>query len=49
MEGIDNAIVGNPQEVPILDGSGKIFVDSIKKVGLKFSDVPIKIIKLRIW
>ena len=45
--GIDNAIVElNSQEAPILDGSGKIFVDSIKKVGLKFSDQPIKIIKI---
>ena len=45
--GIDNAIVElDSQEVPILDGSAKVFVDSIKKVGLKFSDQPIKIIKI---
>ena len=45
--GIDNAIIElDSQEVPILDGSAKVFVDSIKKVGLKFSDQPIKIIKI---
>ena len=45
--GIDNAIIElDSQEVPILDGSAKVYVDSIKKVGLKFSDQPIKIIKI---
>ena len=45
--GIDNAIIElDSQEVPILDGSAKVFVDSIKKAGLKFSDQPIKIIKI---
>ena len=45
--GIDNAIIElDSQEVPILDGSAKVFVDSIKKVGLKFSDQPIKIFKI---
>ena len=45
--GIDNAIIElDSQEIPILDGSAKVFVDSIKKVGLKFSDQPIKIIKI---
>ena len=45
--GIDNAIIEiNSQEVPILDGSAKIFIDQIKNVGLKFSDQPIKIIKI---
>ncbi len=45
--GIDNAVVElNSQEVPIMDGSAKVFVDSIKEVGLKFSDQPIKIIKI---
>ena len=34
--GIDNAIIElDSQEVPILDGSAKVYVDSIKKVGLK--------------
>ena len=33
--GIDNAIIEiDSQEVPILDGSAKIFVESIKNVGL---------------
>ena len=46
--GIDNAIIElDSQEVPILDGSAKLFVDEINKVGLKFSDQPIKIIKLK--
>ncbi len=45
--GIDNALVEiNSQEVPILDGSAKEFVDGIKNVGLAFSDQPIKIIKI---
>ncbi len=45
--GVDNAIIEiNSQEVPILDGSAKIFVDSIYNVGLKFSDQPIKVIKI---
>ena len=45
--GIDNAIVEvDSQEVPILDGSAKDFVDLLKQTGLKTSDVPIKIIKI---
>tara|TARA_E500000178_G_C16995193_1_gene742798 strand:+ start:478 stop:1398 length:921 start_codon:yes stop_codon:yes gene_type:complete len=45
--GIDNAIIEiNNQEVPILDGSAKIFVKEILKVGLKISNVPIKVIKI---
>jgi len=45
--GIDNAEIDiNAQEVPILDGSAKIFVDKILEVGIKDSDVPIKIIKI---
>ena len=45
--GVDNAIVEiDSQEVPILDGSAKEFVNEIKKSGLKFSDQPIKIIKI---
>ena len=44
---IDNAIIEiDNEEVPIMDGSAKVFVDSIKEVGLKFSDQPIKIIKI---
>ncbi len=45
--GIDNALIEiNNEEVPILDGSAKVFVDEIKKVGIKSSDAPIKIIKI---
>jgi UDP-3-O-[3-hydroxymyristoyl] N-acetylglucosamine deacetylase len=45
--GIDNALVEiDNQEVPILDGSAKLFIEEISKVGLKNSDAPIKIIKI---
>ena len=45
--GIDNAIVElDNEEVPILDGSAKEYVDSILNAGLKLSDEPIKIIKI---
>ncbi len=45
--GLDNAIVEiDSQEVPILDGSAKYFLDEINKTGLTASDVPIKIIKI---
>mgnify|MGYP001487606457 CR=1 FL=1 len=45
--GVDNAIVElDSQEVPIMDGSAKNFVDSIREAGLNFSDQPIKIIKI---
>tara|TARA_B100000989_G_scaffold296700_1_gene280509 strand:+ start:2681 stop:3601 length:921 start_codon:yes stop_codon:yes gene_type:complete len=45
--GIDNALIEiDSQEVPILDGSAKIFVEKINEIGLKFSDQPIKIIKI---
>ena len=45
--GIDNAIVElDSQEVPIMDGSAKIFYESFIKVGVKLSDQPIKIIKI---
>ena len=45
--GIDNAIIEiNSQEVPILDGSAKLFIKSFLEAGLKFSDQPIKIIKI---
>ena len=45
--GIDNALIEiNNQELPILDGSAKLFVDSISSVGLKISDAPIKVIKI---
>ena len=45
--GIDNALVEiDSQEVPILDGSAKTFISNFRDVGLKFSDQPIKIIKI---
>ena len=45
--GIDNALIEiDNYEVPILDGSAKIFVEEILKVGIKTSSVPIKIIKI---
>tara|TARA_Y100000591_G_scaffold273799_1_gene249877 strand:+ start:1158 stop:2078 length:921 start_codon:yes stop_codon:yes gene_type:complete len=45
--GIDNALVElDNEEVPILDGSAKEFIEKIVSVGLKVSDAPIKIIKI---
>ena len=45
--GIDNALIEiDNEEVPILDGSAKEFIDKIVSTGLKVSDVPIKIIKI---
>jgi len=45
--GIDNAIVElNSQEVPIIDGSAKIFVELILQAGTETSETPIKIIKV---
>ena len=45
--GIDNALVEiDSEEVPIFDGSAKIFVDAISKVGIENSTTPIKIIKI---
>ena len=45
--GVDNAIVEiNSQEVPILDGSAKNFVELIKESGFRYSDAPLKIIKV---
>ena len=45
--GIDNAFIElDSQEVPILDGSAKLFIEKINEVGLTFSDQPIKIIKV---
>ena len=45
--GVDNAIVEiDNEEVPILDGSAKIFIEKIIKVGLQISNAPIKIIKI---
>jgi UDP-3-O-[3-hydroxymyristoyl] N-acetylglucosamine deacetylase len=45
--GIDNVIVElDSQEVPILDGSAKKFIELIKEAGTKISDTPIKLIKV---
>ena len=45
--GVDNALIEIDQdEIPIMDGSSKKFVQGIKNVGLKDSDIPIKIIKI---
>ena len=45
--GIDNALIEiDNEEVPILDGSAKIFIDKIIKAGIDISDAPIKIIKI---
>ena len=45
--GIDNALIEiDNKEVPILDGSAKIFIDAINKAGIESSEVPIKIIKI---
>ena len=45
--GIDNATVEiDNEEVPILDGSAKEFIERIKNAGIKISEAPIKIIKI---
>ena len=45
--GVDNALIEiNNEEVPILDGSAKMFVSEINRVGIKTSETPIKIIKI---
>jgi len=45
--GIDNVIIEiNSEEVPILDGSAKEYVNEINRVGIQTSETPIKIIKI---
>ena len=45
--GIDNAMIEiDNDEVPILDGSAKEFIEKIKSVGIKESNIPIKIISI---
>jgi len=45
--GVDNALIEiDNQEVPILDGSAKLFVETISSIGLKISNAPIKVIKI---
>ena len=46
--GIDNAIIElNNEEVPILDGSAKEFIEKIIPAGFEVSEAPIKIIKIK--
>ena len=46
--GIDNVLIEiDNQEVPILDGSAKLFVEAISEAGIKSSEAPIKIIKIK--
>ena len=45
--GVDNAIIEiDNEEVPILDGSAKVFVNEILKVGFDVSENPIKVIRI---
>ena len=45
--GVDNALVEiDQEEIPIMDGSSKTFVEAIKEAGLRNSSTPIKIIKI---
>ena len=45
--GVDNALIEiDNEEVPILDGSAKIFIEKIILAGIDISDSPIKIIKI---
>jgi len=45
--GVDNVLVEiDNEEVPILDGSAKVFVEKIISSGFKNSQIPIKIIKI---
>ena len=45
--GIDNALIEiDNEEVPILDGSAKQFIEKIISSGINVSDAPIKIIKI---
>ncbi len=45
--GIDNALIEiDNEEVPILDGSAKDFIEKIISVGIEISNSPIKIIKI---
>ena len=45
--GVDNALVEiDNEEIPILDGSAKEFIEKITQIGLNVSSAPIKIIKI---
>ena len=46
--GVDNALIEiDNEEVPILDGSAKIFIEKILSSGIDVSNQPIKIIKIK--
>ena len=46
--GIDNVVVEiDSEEVPILDGSAKLFIENIVSAGIDVSNQPIKIIKIK--
>ena len=46
--GVDNALIEiDNEEVPILDGSAKIFIERILSSGIDVSNQPIKIIKIK--
>ena len=46
--GIDNALIEiNNEEVPILDGSARFFIEKLISAKIKISEVPIKIIKIK--
>jgi len=45
--GVDNALIEiDNEEVPILDGSAKIFIEKIISSGFELSTAPIKVIKI---
>tara|TARA_A100001011_G_scaffold367923_1_gene421736 strand:+ start:479 stop:1399 length:921 start_codon:yes stop_codon:yes gene_type:complete len=45
--GVDNALIEiDNEEVPILDGSAKVFIENIISSGLNISNSPIKVIKI---
>ena len=45
--GIDNLLIElNSEELPIMDGSSKNFVEALRNIGFKISDQPIRIIKI---
>jgi len=44
---IDNALVEvNGDELPILDGSAKLYIDEISRSGIEISNSPIKVVKI---
>ena len=45
--GVDNALIEiDSQEVPIMDGSAKVFVEKFLETGFDISEIPIKLIKI---